>query len=310
MLAAARAMDGPVYDIICESMGRFVVLAILIAGCGSLHASWYWPFGQSESERGREPRLSELMEPASVLIDEASDLAAEGKLDEAIEKYRQSLAELDRIERENPERVQKPEFATVRNKRAYVNAAIDSMLLSQVKANAKAVAVSDTTELEQRLAAERAGKTEKGGKAKASGKAKAAPSEPRAAAAKAAGPEPSLRPSSRPTTPREQAMSAIAADDYATAERIVGEMLAAKPNGALALNLKATIAARQGKFKEAEQTLDQAITSNPRDHSAYYNMAILVLQKNPDATQRARRYYETGRAYGGPKDEQIEGLLK
>lgn len=287
-------------------MGKFVILAFLFVGCGSLQASWYWPFDSSESEGGREPRLSELMEPASVLIDEASDLASEGRLDEAVEKYRQSLAELDRIERENPERVQKPEFATVRNKRAYVNAAIDSMLLSQVKANAKAVAVSDTTELERRLAAERAGKAEAAGRAEAAGKAKAAPSASLAAAPKAAGPGPSPRPS----TPREQAMAAIAAGDYATAERVVGEMLAARPNGALALNLKATLESRQGKLREAERTLDQAIVSNPRDYSAYYNMAILALQQNPDATQRARRYYETGRAYGGPRDLQLEGLLK
>ena len=62
-------------------MGRFVTLAFFIALCGGLRASWYWPFGSSETEGGREPRLSELMEPASLLIDEASDLAAEGKVD-------------------------------------------------------------------------------------------------------------------------------------------------------------------------------------------------------------------------------------
>ena len=287
-------------------MGRFVTLAFLIALCGGLRASWYWPFGSSETEGGREPRLSELMEPASLLIDEASDLAAEGKVDESVEKYRGALAELDRIERENPERAQRPEFATIRNKRAYVNAAIDSMLLSQVKSNAKAVAVSDTTELERRLAAERAG-TRAAGATNAVEKVE--PSQAKAGKLKAARRSKAVRPS-RPPTPREQAMAAIAGGDYAAAERIIGEMLAAKPNGAMALNLKATLESRQGKLKEAEQTLDQAITSNPRDYSAYYNMAILVLQKNPDAGQRARRYYETGRAYGGPKDEQLEALLE
>ena len=71
------------------------------------------------------------MEPATELIDEASDLAADGKIDESVEKYRKALDEIDRIERENPERAKSTEFATLRNKRAYVNAAIDSMLLSQ-----------------------------------------------------------------------------------------------------------------------------------------------------------------------------------
>ena len=101
------------------------------------------------------------MEPASELIDEASDLAADGKIDESVEKYRKALAELDRIELENPERAKSTEFATLRNKRAYVNAAIDSMLLSQVKQNAKAVAVSDTTELEAKLAEEKGLKVSK-----------------------------------------------------------------------------------------------------------------------------------------------------
>ena len=91
-------------------------------------ASWYWPFG-SDDDDSREPRLSELMEPATELIDEASDLAYEGKVQESVEKYRKALEELDRIEAENPERAQKQEFATVRNKRAYVNAAIDAMLM-------------------------------------------------------------------------------------------------------------------------------------------------------------------------------------
>ena len=92
------------------------------------------------------------MEPATALIDEASDLAGDGKSVESVEKYREALKELDRIERENPERAATSEFATLRNKRAYVNAAIDSLLLGQVKSNAKAVAVSDTTELERKLA--------------------------------------------------------------------------------------------------------------------------------------------------------------
>ena len=50
--------------------------------------------------------------------------------------------------------------------------------------------------------------------------------------------------------------------------------------------------------------------SNPRSHFAYYNMAILMLQANPDNTAVARRYYETGRTYGGPKDDSLEALLK
>ena len=62
-------------------MKKFVVFASVIALAGGLRASWYWPFSSDEvGERKVVSRISELMEPASVLIDEAADLAAEGKV--------------------------------------------------------------------------------------------------------------------------------------------------------------------------------------------------------------------------------------
>lgn len=268
-------------------------------------AAWYWPFGDEEISR-KQPRMSELMEPASVLIDEASDLAADGKSREAVEKYREALAELDRIERENPDRTGKPEFATVRNKRAYVNAAIDSMLMSQVKENAKAVAVSDTTELEKKLAAERAAKS--GEKAPVAGK-KAADrpkAEPVAPVKKRPAPEKTVKSGTR----NEQIIADIAAGEFEAAAILIGEMLEEKPNGAAALNLQAAMETAQGKFKEAEKTLDRAIMSNPRSHYAYYNMARLIMQSRPDGRMTARRYYETGRAVGGPVDADLEELVK
>lgn len=286
-------------------MGRFCILALGLSLVCSSQASWYWPFGSDDDDGTEAPRLSTLMEPATALIDEASDLAGDGKSVESVEKYREALKELDRIERENPERAATSEFATLRNKRAYVNAAIDSLLLGQVKSNAKAVAVSDTTELERKLAEERGERKveKKGGggeKAEANLTVKAAkPSKPSKRSKH-----------SKPLTKREQAMVDIAAGDFAAAEILINEMLAAKPNGVLGLNLKATMEVRQGKFKEAEQTLDRAIMNNPRDHFAYYNMALLMLQQNPDNRDPARRYYETGRTYGGPKDAELEALLK
>ena len=291
-------------------MRRFVILAFgLVAACG-VQASWYWPFGSDEaSATNRPPRLSELMEPASLLIDEASDLAGDGKTDESVEKYRKALDELDRIEQENPERVKAPEFASLRNKRAYVNAAIDSMLLTQIKENAKPVAVSDTTELEKKLAAERKPKAEGSSEGKSKSEVEVERRKDSNSSVRLK-PSTSTKTKTKPKTKREQAMVDIANGDFAAAEILIKEMLAAKPNGAMALNLKATMESRQGKFKEAERTLDQAIRSNPRNHFAYYNMAILMLQVNPDNKDVPRRYYETGRAVGGPKDAQLEALIK
>ena len=285
------------------------MLSVLAFACGAW-ASWYWPFESEED--GEEPkRISELMEPASKLIDDASDFASDGKIGESVETYRKALLELDRIERENPERAKSSEFATLRNKRAYVNAAIDSMLLGQVKRNAKAVAVSDTTELERKLAEERGEKPK--GEVEGEGKQSKAEVEveqrKEVKSAVRLRPSPSSQPA-KPTTKREQAMEAIANGDYATAEALINEMLAAKPNGAMALNLRAAMEMKQGRFDVAEATLDQAIMSNPRSHFAYYNLAILLLQKDAGNKASAKRYYETGRAMGGPEDAVLEALIK
>ena len=275
-------------------MGKICFLAFVLTTVCSVQASWYWPFGSDEAEGKSKPRLSELMESASLLIDEASDLAADGKIDESVEKYRKALLELDRIELENPERAKTSEFATLRNKRAYVNAAIDAMLLGQVQANAKAVAVSDTTELERRLAEERGEKK---------------PGSEQTAVAQPPTPTASEKPA-KPLAKRELAMADMVKGYFASAEVVINEMLEAKPNSALALNLKATMLARQGNLKEAQAVLDQSIMSNPRDYHAYYNMAILVLQENPANKKSARRYYETGRTYGGPKNPDLEAVFQ
>lgn len=293
-------------------------LFCLFALTTAVEASWYWPFGSNDDEPDKV-RLSTLIEPASELIDEASDLAADGKVQESVEKYRKALEELDRIELENPERAKSQEFATVRNKRAYVNAAIDAMLLSQVRNNAKAVAVSDTTELEKKLAAERKAKDEakKPVEAKAKEEPKKAESKsepevkPEAKPAEKKAVEPVAKPTApRPKDEKERVAYDIANKDFEDAMAVVSEMLVKKPNDPKALNLKAAVELSQGKFKDAEATLDQAIMSNPRNHYAYYNMALLVLKIDPSRKTVARRYYETGRAVGGPEDRDLEELVK
>jgi tetratricopeptide (TPR) repeat protein len=290
------------------TMKKLIIHILSCALAFHAGASWYWPFGSDKEEERTAPRLSALMEPATAIIDDAADLAAEGKISEAVEKYREALMELDKIERENPERAQKPEFSTLRNKRAYVNAAIDSLLMSQVQQNAKAVAVSDTSALEKKLAAEKKAAraaAEDGGKSAAASGEKAQPS--------STGSEAEVAPrrlfSHRaPANARERAMVDIARGDYKAAEISIREILAEKPNSPVGLNLKAAMEARQGKFKEAERTLDQAIMSNPRNHQAYYNMARLMLAQGDRSP--ARRYYETGRSLGGDKDRELEELLK
>lgn len=280
-------------------MGRQVAFLVALMLASAAGASWYWPFGGDGEgrEEKSEPRLSELMEPASLLIDEATDLAEDGKREESIEKYREALAALDEVEALNRDRAGRPEFATLRNKRAYVNATIDSLLLAQAQSNARAVAVSDTTDLERRLAEERSGKA-------AMAPAQSAPAKSAAAAA------PAKPAAAKPLSRRERAMADIAAGELDAAALVVAEMLAEKPDGAAALNLKAALETARGDFRAAEAALDRAISVHPRSHFAYYNMARMILQSRPGDRPTARRYYETGRSVGGPSDPGLEKALK
>ena len=292
-------------------MKRFALFTLLSVLTLEVRASWYWPFGSEDGDEPEVPRISELMESASLLIDEASDLAAEGKTGESVEKYRAALAELERVERENPDRAQTSEFATLRNKRAYVNAAIDSMMLWQAKANARSVAVSDTTELEKKLAEERGEKSKPKSEVEEQSESGVVGAQGNVRDSTVRLPTTTTHKTAvQPQTKREQAMDDIERGDYAAAELLIGEMLTAKPNGAMALNLKAALEMKRGNLAAAEAALDQAVMSNPRNYSAYYNTAVLLLQKGAGNKSSAKRYYETGRAVGGPENPELEALLK
>ena len=295
-------------------------------------ASWYWPFGSGDKKSER-PRLSELMEEASAAIDNAADLAADGKVAEAVEEYRRALAELERVENENPERAATSEFASVRNKRAYVNAAIDSLLMAQARENAKAVAVTDTTELERRFAERRAAMRRETG-AEASSSAPPPTKAPESAPPKVESQMDSFMDKERARTKTVQRMATRAKTegqiaellkkdpssrkarvmkagllmgdgDVAGAKAALREVLAEAPGDASALNMMAACVAQEGDYAEADAVLSRAMEANPRDYHAYYNMANLMLQATGDK-DLARRHYEAGRAVGGPEDKAME----
>ena len=262
-----------------------LTLALMTALCAN--ASWYWPFGDDEPE---PPRLSELMKPATDIIDNASDLAEEGKVAEAVDEYRKALRELARIELENPDRVDKPEFATLRNKRAYVSAAIDSLLLEQAKNNARPVTVTDTTELEKKF--------------------KKMKEEEAAFASGMPPPKTAEQKNDERKAKLRQALSAIANKDYEAARLAVREVLSTRPNDAAALNLRARIESELGDSAAAEMTLTQCITSNPNSPHAFYNLAKLIFKTRGDKGRAtAKRYYERSCECGGEKDPDFEEQL-
>lgn len=262
-----------------------LVLAVFAVSTGAF-ASWWWPFGGKEDD---VPRISELLEPASRFIDAASDYADDGKIDEAVAEYRKALAELDRIELENPDRVDKPEFATVRNKRAYIESSIDSMLLAQARNNARAVAVSDTTELEKKYREELRARKE------------------------AATPAAASRPADKGLKAKMlQAKSDFKRKDYAAASATVEEALKERPNYAPALNLRGLVEFATGHADLAEKTFTQLIRSNPDFYPGYYNMAKIIFKTRGEAGREAAlRYYDAGRDHcNGPEDRYLEEKLR
>ncbi len=286
-------------------MSRLCLVAALIVPVMA-SASWYWPFGSDDDAKPR--RVSELMEPASKLIDKASDLVEDGKIDEAIEEYRKALQELNRIEIENPERADKPEFSTLRNKRAYVNSAIDSLLLDQARRNATAVAITDTTELEKMYA----GLVERRRAARSGRPMMEMDDATRLVEEGVVGSEAAKGRQSDRRERLKRAMAEAEKGNDAAALAVIDGLLAEKPNSAGALNLKAKIEMGKGDLDAAEKTLDQCIRSNPRSYYAFYNMARVLLKarKGEEGRKAARKYYKMGRDVGGPVDAELEGLRR
>ena len=125
---------------------------MILAACATLFAqgAWYWPFGSKEDDPSKPLRLHRLLEEANNYIEIAEDEALKGNGDAALENYRLALGELDRVERENPDRAETAEFSPLRNKRAACVAAMDAIRFAQVNDNERAVSVTDTRELQKK----------------------------------------------------------------------------------------------------------------------------------------------------------------
>jgi tetratricopeptide (TPR) repeat protein len=302
---------------------KTIVLTVAVTAFSQAYCAWYWPFGDDENKR---PRISEIVAPASELIDEAGDLASEGKIEEAIEKYRKALLELDRIEMQYPSDVGTPEFLTVKNKRAYVKAAVNSILFSQARKNARAVTVTDTTSLEAKFNELKSKKNANPSNSvkKVNAKATTAKkpdvrqkkqtSETKAAKKKSARETIAEALKKDPSNRKLKLMLAaedLKVRDFDAAELVAKELISVRPDDAAALNIKAAAEMGRGDYDAAEKTLDSAIRTNPRKCHAYYNMAKLILRKRgAEGKDAARRYYSTGRTFGGKEDSFLEQELK
>ena len=131
-------------------MRRVLFLVVPLCVAMLAHGSWYWPFGSKEDDPSEPLRLHRLLEEANNYIEIAEDEAMKGDGEKALENYRLALGELDRVERENPERAETAEFSPLRNKRAACVAAMDAIRFAQVNDNERAVSVTDTRALQKK----------------------------------------------------------------------------------------------------------------------------------------------------------------
>jgi len=91
-------------------MSFFKTICLILLGLGVCCA----PLDGWAKDKDKEPKVSELLQPANELMSQASTSYVDGKAKEAIEVYRKALEELARLEREIPARVTGSEFAPVR----------------------------------------------------------------------------------------------------------------------------------------------------------------------------------------------------
>jgi tetratricopeptide (TPR) repeat protein len=83
----------------------------------------------------------------------------------------------------------------------------------------------------------------------------------------------------------ERAASLVGGDQLAEAERLLNQVLKARPEEAAALNLLGAIRAKQGKLDEAETFFSRAVRSDKKLTGARMNLAYLFLLKGePERT--------------------------
>ena len=297
------------------------LLGLVLGFALSASAAWYWPFDFDPDSTNKPPRLHRLLEKANDYIELAEDNALEGEGDKAIENYRLALAELDRVEDENPDRAETPEFAPLRNKRATCTAAIDAIRFAQINQNVRAVALTDTKALERKWRRKHGLMTPEDEveerKEKAREKARKEKRETDARDEDAASfrkpEEKAAKPATKGSPTFEErlgtALDEVRRQDYAAADLLLADLEEERPDNLNVLLLHA--AAQMGLEHDhaARRTLEKAVRVHPKSYLPHYTLASLSL-KLGEAPSEAKAHYERGRALGGPANEALEKRFK
>jgi tetratricopeptide (TPR) repeat protein len=301
------------------------------------------PLDVWSKSKDKEPKVTELLQPANDMMSEASAAYIDGKAKEAIEGYRKALAELVRLERENPARATSSEFAPVHFRKALCETEIDRIMLEEMNATARTVAVTDTST----LAAKRAARKKE---AETNNLPEVAV---KLAPKKGEVPEPASdatadgkKGTEKPINIRNElewakdmlsvdrfdeveaslikvlkqdpenvdarllmALSNVQQGKHRDALVVLDDLLQDVPDDESVLLLAAGCYAASGGYSRAMTTLDKALTVNPKRPDGYLNMAWLLLEMTPGKLDEPEMYYRQAVKLGGARDRDLERRL-
>ena len=281
-LNAKHVRNAAEYGIISAVKNVALVLTVLLSAC--VQAAWYWPFESSEDNTNKPPRLHRLLEKANDFIELAEDESLKGESDKALGYYRQALDELARVQDENPDRADTPEFAPLRNKIATCKAAVDTIRFEQINANVRAVSVTDTTELQRKW-------------------------DRRNGIANPDAPAGAGTPPDDWNNRLKDAAERLRAGDYTSAEALLDKLAEVRPDDLDLLMLRGATLAGEGRLYAARKTLEHAASVHPKSYLPHYNLVYVSLDLG-EGRKAAQRHYERGRELGGPVNEDLERRLK
>ncbi len=297
----------------------------------------------------KTPKVSVLMKDANDLMSQAQTTYIDGESKKAIELYRKALTEIARVEQEHPKEVSTAEFAPVRFRKALCETEIDRIMLEDVNATARTVAVTDTTSLElKRAERKQAAATNNVPEAALKLTAKQGAKAPPAGAAEKDVPD-AKDTADTPDKPLvvkdelEWAKDMLSVDRFEDAEKALIRVLKKEPENRDARFLMALARVQQGKLAEAAvviddlladnasdepslllaagayaamgnyskamDTLDKAMKVDPKRPDGYSDMAWLLLEMKPKESGEAEMYYRQAVKLGGARDRDLERRL-
>lgn len=314
-----------------------IIFVLCLAGVGVLPTS---VFANEKTQA-----VSVLLKEANELMSQAQVAYIDGDSKVAIEKYRATLKEIERVEQQYAQRAATSEFAPVRFRKALCETEVDRIMLEEANATARTVAVTDTSALEAKVAARNQVaitnavtptavtlNTKQGAVADSGARVTTEPATTNKANIKDAAvavkkelewakdmlvvdrftevDQAVLKVLKMEPANREarflMALSCVQQGKHVDASVVLDGLLADQASDESVLLLASGAYASTGNYVKAMAMLDQAMKLNPQRPDGYYNMAWLLLEMNPSKIDDPELYYRQSVKLGGARDRALE----